>query len=53
MASTAKLARKWAYEVIDAYSKRFPKAVQCLENSLEDSLTFYIPEAGRLEDFVF
>ena len=25
----------------EAYAKRFPKAVQCLENGLEDSLTFY------------
>lgn len=23
------------------YAKRFPKAVQCLENGLEDSLSFY------------
>ena len=28
---TAELARKRAYEVIDSYAKRFPKAVQCLE----------------------
>ena len=41
LAPTAELARKRACEVIDAYSKRFPKAVQCLENGLEDSLTFY------------
>ena len=41
LAPTAKLARKRACEVIDAYAKRFPKAVQCLENGLEDSLTFY------------
>ena len=38
---TAELARKRAYNVMDAYAKRFPKAVQCLENGLEDSLTFY------------
>jgi transposase-like protein len=41
LAPTAELARKRAYDVIDAYAKRFPKAVQCLENGLEDSLTFY------------
>lgn len=41
LAPTSELARKRAYEVIDTYSKRFPKAVQCLENGLEDSLTFY------------
>ena len=41
LAPTAELARKRAYEVIDTYAKRFPKAVECLENGLEDSLTFY------------
>ena len=41
LAPTAELARKRAYDVMDAYAKRFPKAVQCLENGLEDSLTFY------------
>ena len=41
LAPTAELARKRAYDVIDAYAKRFPKAIQCLENGLEDSLTFY------------
>lgn len=41
LAPTAALARKRAYDVMDAYAKRFPKAVQCLENGLEDSLTFY------------
>lgn len=41
MASTAALARKRAYDVMDAYAKRFPKAVQYLENGLEDSMTFY------------
>ena len=28
-------------DVIDSYAKRFPKAVQCLEDELEDSLAFY------------
>ena len=32
LALTAELARKRAYDVIDAYAKRFPKAIQCLEN---------------------
>lgn len=41
LAPTAELARKRAYDVMDTYAKRFPKAVQCLENGLEDSLTFY------------
>ena len=41
LAPTADLARKRAYDVMDAYAKHFPKAVQCLENVLEDSLTFY------------
>ena len=41
LAPTAELARKRAYDVMDAYAKRFPKAVQCVENGLEDSLTFY------------
>ena len=27
--------------MIDSYAKRFPKAVQCLEEGLEDSLVFY------------
>ena len=26
--------------MIDSYAKRFPKAVQCLEDELEDSLSF-------------
>lgn len=38
---TAEPIRKQAYEVIDAYSKRFPKAVQCFETGLEDSPPFY------------
>ena len=41
LAPTAELARKRAYDVMDTYAKRFPKAVQCLENGLEDSLIFY------------
>ena len=41
LAPTAELVRKRAYDVIDSYAKRFPKAVQCLEDGLEDSLVFY------------
>lgn len=39
LAPITELARKRAYEIIDTYSKRFCKVVQCLENGLEDSLT--------------
>ena len=28
--------------MIDSYAKRFPKAVQCLEDGLEDSLAFNV-----------
>lgn len=38
---TVELVRKRAYDVMDVYAKRFLKAIQCLENGLEDSLTFY------------
>ena len=51
LAPTAELARKRAYEVIDTDSKRFPKAVHCLENGLEDSLAFYAfpkPDARKI-----
>ena len=41
LAPTAELARKRAQERIDVYAKRFPRAVQCLENGLEASLIFY------------
>lgn len=41
LAPTAEFARKRAYDVIDSYAKRFPEAVQCLEEGLEDSLAFY------------
>ena len=35
LAPTAEFARKRAYDVIDSYAKRFPKAVQFLEDGLE------------------
>ena len=41
LSPTAELSRKRAYAVMDAYAKRFPKAIQCLENGLKDSQTFY------------
>ncbi len=41
LAPTAEIAQKWAYDIVEACRKRFPKAVQCLKNGLEDSLTFY------------
>ena len=41
LAPTAEFARKRAYDVIDSYAKRFPKAVQCFEDGLEDSRAFY------------
>ena len=41
LAPTAEFARKRAYDVIDSYAKRFPEAVQCLEEGVEDSLAFY------------
>ena len=34
LAPTAEFARKCAYDVIVSYAKRFPKAVQCLEDGL-------------------
>ena len=40
-APTKELAIKRAEEVMTTYSKRFPRAVQCLENGLEDSLSYY------------
>ena len=38
LAPTAEFARKRAYDVIDFYAKHFPKAVQCLEEGVEDSI---------------
>lgn len=35
-------ARKTAKAVIDKYEKRFPEAMLCLEEGLEDSLSFYV-----------
>ena len=41
LAPTVELANKRAKEVIETYEKRFPKAISCLENGQEDSLSFY------------
>ena len=41
LAPSEKLARKRAVDLMALYGKRFPKAIQCLENGLEDSLAFY------------
>ena len=41
LAPSAEAARKRANDLIDTYAKRFPKAAACLENGLEDSLSFY------------
>ena len=38
---SAESACKRAAELIDKYGRRFPRAIQCLENGLEDSLAFY------------
>ena len=41
LAPSAEVARKRATELAEKYERRFPKAVQCLEDGLEDSLAFY------------
>ena len=41
LSSDANMARERANVFIDKYEKRFPQAVKCLEDGLEDSLTFY------------
>lgn len=41
LAPSAEIARFRANDLIDTYAKRFPKAVACLENGLEDSLSFF------------
>ncbi|TVM01496.1 MAG: IS256 family transposase, partial [Candidatus Brocadia sp. WS118] len=40
-APDAQIARQRADSIIETYEKRFPKAITILENSLEDSLTYY------------
>lgn len=41
LAPSEEVARDRADNLIEKYSKRFPKAVECLEEGLDDSLTFY------------
>lgn len=41
LAPNERTARDRASMLIDKYEKRFPKAIECLENGLDDSLTFY------------
>jgi transposase-like protein len=37
-----------AAALIDDYEKRFPEAIQCLEEGLEDALAFYdFPEVDE------
>jgi putative transposase len=43
-----KSARRAATSLIDDYGKRFPEAIRCLEEGLEDSLSFYdFPEVDK------
>ncbi|HOW86792.1 MAG TPA: IS256 family transposase [Candidatus Aminicenantes bacterium] len=43
-----KSARRAAAALIDDYEKRFPDAIRCLEEGLEDSLSFYdFPEVDK------
>jgi putative transposase len=43
-----KSARRAAAALIDDYGKRFPDAIRCLEDGLEDSLSFYdFPEVDK------
>lgn len=41
LAPSAELARQRAEQLSEQYRKRFPKAIELLENGLEDSLAFY------------
>jgi transposase-like protein len=43
-----KSAKRAAVALIDDYEKRFPEAIRCLEEGLEDSLSFYdFPEVDK------
>ena len=43
-----KSAKRAAAALIDDYGKRFPEAARCLEEGLEDSLSFYdFPEVDK------
>jgi putative transposase len=41
LAPSAEIARQRAEQISEQYGKRFPKAIELLENGLEDSLAFY------------
>ena len=41
LAPSAELARQRAEQLSEQYRKRFPKAIELLEDGLEDSLAFY------------
>ena len=41
LAPTREQARRLAEEICRQYERRFPKAIRCLEDGLEDSLAFY------------
>lgn len=41
LAVSAQIARKRANDRMDAYEKRFPKAISCIDNGSEGSLAFY------------
>lgn len=41
LAPSEEQAHRHANELIESYARRFPKAVHCLEEGLEDSLAFY------------
>jgi putative transposase len=41
LAPSAKIARQRAEQISEQYGKRFPKAIELLQDGLEDSLSFY------------
>lgn len=54
LAPTVEFARKRAYDVIDSYAKRFPKAVQCLEEGGgRFSGLLCIPNVGCAKNLIF
>lgn len=42
----------WPEKICRQYEYRFPKAVRCLEDSLEDSLAFYVFRSWTQEGFL-
>jgi hypothetical protein len=48
LAPDKKSARRAAESLVEEYGRRFPEAVRCLEEGLEDSLSFFdFPEVDR------